>query len=81
VRGADKRYARQGDSGRVVTFHFCLECGSTIFWEPEQGLSLIAVAVGVFADPNFEGPTLSVWERRQHRWINAIGNEQIEHSD
>ena len=56
VKGADKRYARQADSGRVVTFHFCPEYGSTIFWEAEQRPDLIAVAVGMFADPDFEGP-------------------------
>jgi hypothetical protein len=81
VRGADKRYARQADSGRVVTFHFCPECGGTVFWEAEQRPTLIAVAIGMFADPDFEGPSLSVWERRQHPWTVAIGNQQIERSD
>jgi hypothetical protein len=81
VKGADKRYSRQGDSGRIVTFHFCPECGSTVFWEPEQRPDLMAVAVGMFANPDFKGPSLSVWERRQHPWTIAIGNQQIEHSD
>jgi hypothetical protein len=54
VKGADKRYARQADSGRIVTFHFCPECGSTVFWEAEQRPDLIAVAVGMFADPDVE---------------------------
>jgi hypothetical protein len=81
VKGADKSYPRQADSGRVVTFHFCPECGSTVFWEAEQRPDLIAVAVGMFADPDFEGPSLSVWERRRHPWTIAIGNQQIEHSD
>jgi hypothetical protein len=81
VRGADKRYARQADSGRVVTFYFCPECGGTVFWEAEQRPDLIAVAIGMFADPDFEGPSLSVWERRQHPWTVAIGNQQIERSD
>ena len=81
VTGADKRYARRADSGRVVTFHFCPECGGTVFWEAEQRPDLIAVAIGMFADPDFEGPSLSVWERRQHPWTVAIGNQQIERSD
>lgn len=81
VRGADKRYARRADSGRVVTFHFCPERGGTVFWEAEQRPDLIAVAIGMFADPDFEGPSLSVWERRQHPWTVAIGNQQIERSD
>jgi hypothetical protein len=64
-----------------VTFHFCPECGSTVFWEALQRPDLIAVAVGMFADSDFEGPRLSVWEGRQHPWTIAIGNQQIEHSD
>ena len=36
-----------------------------LFWETEQRPDLIAVAVGMFADPDFERPCLSVWERRK----------------
>jgi hypothetical protein len=35
----------------------------------------------MFADPDFEAPRLSVWERRQHPWTIAIGKQQIEHSE
>jgi hypothetical protein len=81
VTGADKSYARKGDSGRTVTFHFCPECGGTVFWEAEQRPDLIAVGVGTLADPDFEAPRHSVWERRRHPWTIAIGAQQIEHSD
>jgi hypothetical protein len=81
VAGADKTYARQADSGRVVTFYFCPECGGAVFWESERAPGLIAVAVGMFADPDFEAPHLSVWERRRHPWAIAIGSQQMEHSD
>jgi hypothetical protein len=64
-----------------VTFNFCPECGGTVFWEPEQRPELIAVAVGMFADPDFEKPRNSVWEKRQHPWTTAIAEQQIEHSD
>src|SRR5215467_5526785 len=32
VQGASKTYTRESASGKQVTFHFCPECGSTIFW-------------------------------------------------
>jgi hypothetical protein len=64
-----------------VTFNFCPECGGTVFWEAEQRPELIAVAVGMFADPDFEMPCNSVWEKRQHPWTTAIAEQQIEHSD
>ena len=81
AKGSAKRYARRADSGRTVTFNFCPECGGTVFWEPEQRPELIAVAVGMFADPDFEKPRNSVWEKRQHPWTTAIAEQQIEHSD
>jgi hypothetical protein len=81
AHGVAKQYARQGDSGRVVTFNFCLECGGTVFWQAEQRPDLIAIAIGMFADPTFQRPGLSVWERRQHPWTAAIGEQEIEHLD
>src|SRR6516165_5405660 len=56
AKGVVKRYARRADSGRTVTFHFCPDCGGTVFWEPEQRPELIAVAVGMFGDPDFGQP-------------------------
>ena len=81
AKGIAKRYARRAESGRTVRFNFCPECGGTVFWEPEQRPELIAVAVGTFADPDFEKPLNSVWEKRQHPWTTAIAEQQIEHSD
>jgi hypothetical protein len=81
VQGISKRFTRSSDSGRTVTFDFCSECGGTIFWQAEQRPDLIAVAVGSFADPTFEKPGHSVWERRQHPWTLAIGEQHFERSD
>ena len=78
--GVVKRYARVADSGRTVNFAFCPECGGTVFWEAEMRPDMILVAVGAFADPSFETPSLSVWERTQHPWTKAMGAEKIEHS-
>jgi hypothetical protein len=81
VQGVAKRYVRQADSGRTVTFSFCGECGGTVYWEAERNPDLIAVAVGAFADPGFEKPSISVGERRLHAWTLAIGEQSIEHAD
>ena len=82
AKGIAKRYARRADSGRTVTFNFCPECGGTVFFgNPSNAPELIAVAVGMFADPDFEKPRHSVWEKRQHPWTTAIAEQQIEHSD
>ncbi|HEY7687040.1 MAG TPA: GFA family protein [Dongiaceae bacterium] len=62
-------YKRSSDSGHGVTFHFCPDCGSTVYWEPERKPDAIAVAVGSFADPTFPAPTQSVWDERRHPWV------------
>jgi hypothetical protein len=81
AQGVAKRCIREADSGRRVTFSFCPDCGGTVFWTAEGRPDLIAVAVGAFADPGFEKPSLSVWERRRHSWIIAIGEHSIESLD
>jgi hypothetical protein len=47
-----------------VTFHFCPNCGSSVFWEPSRIPEAIAVAVGCFAILLFRSPrrpsTLSI---------------------
>jgi hypothetical protein len=80
-RGVGKQYERRADSGRMVILNFCPNCGTTIYWTAEQRPDLIAVAVGTFADPSFQMPRHSVWEKRQHPWITSIAEQQIEHSD
>jgi hypothetical protein len=78
--GIVKRYARVAESGRTVNFGFCPECGGTVFWEAEMRPDMILVAVGTFADPGFERPSLSVWERTQHPWTKAMDAEKMDHS-
>jgi hypothetical protein len=75
-----QQFARRGDSGRLVTFHFCPQCGGTVFWQAEQRPEFTAVAVGAFGDPTFASPRVSVWESRKHLWIGAIGELEIERS-
>jgi hypothetical protein len=33
IEGEHKIYARKGDSGSEIRFHFCPNCGSSVFWE------------------------------------------------
>jgi hypothetical protein len=69
VQGASKTSTRDSASGKPVTFHFCPECGSTIFWEPQRVPHLVGVAVGAFADPSFPQPQQSVWTDNKHAWL------------
>lgn len=78
VSGASKTCVRTGESGTRATFHFCPECGSTLFYLHEGMPGLVAVAVGGFADPEFPAPIYSVFEERKHHWVAIIG-DGIEH--
>ena len=69
--GPEKQFTRSSDSGFAVTFHFCPNCGSSVFWEPSRMPEWIAVAVGSFADPAFPAPSQSVYEHRRHSWVGT----------
>ncbi len=68
-QGATQSYTRQSDSGHPITFHFCPDCGSTVFWKPHRKLDAMAVAVGSFADPTFPPPTQAVFTAQRHPWV------------
>jgi len=70
AKGSSTQFRRGSDSGSAVTFHFCGVCGSTIWWEPERLPSMIGVAIGAFADPDFPAPMQATWDKRQHRWLH-----------
>lgn len=69
AEGASKCYVRSSDSGFPVRFHFCPNCGSTVYWEPQRKAGMIAVAIGSFADPSFPAPTQAVYIEHRHPWV------------
>ena len=69
VTGRFSDYVRASDHGGAVTFHFCPDCGATVYYTTADVPGLIAVPVGAFADSTFPPPTVSVFESRRHRWI------------
>jgi hypothetical protein len=76
VRGETKIFARPIED-RTVTNHFCPNCGGTVLWEASKREGLIAVAVGMFADPTFPQPVRSIYEEMKHPWIAFTG--KMEH--
>ena len=71
VAGRSTVYQRAGDEGPGARFHFCPQCGATLFYEPLDDESLIAIPVGAFADPGFPAPRVSVYEERKHPWVQV----------
>jgi hypothetical protein len=66
--GRSTTFSRRSDAGRSIRSHFCPECGTTVYWEPEAFPERIGVAVGAFADPAFRQPVRAVWTQSRHHW-------------
>lgn len=77
ISGRCSEYVRTGDEGTRARFRFCPDCGSTVYWTPDGMDDPVAIAVGAFADPQFPGPTVSVYEERMHAWVSMPAD--IEH--
>ena len=79
--GRASKFTRTADSGNAVTFSFCPDCGTTLYWEPQAFPDRITVAAGAFADPDFPAPRHSVYEERHHSWVVIATGAEIEHLD
>ena len=77
VSGPRAKFTREADSGGQVHSYFCPTCGSTICWEADNLPSMIAVAVGSFADPTYPAPVKSIFERSKHHWV--CFDDAVEH--
>ena len=71
VTGRHTDYARTSDEAdrKVHVFHFCPDCGGTVFCTEPDEPDVVAVPVGAFADPAFPQPTTSIYESRRHPWV------------
>ena len=74
--GRTNTFRRPADSGFDVVFHFCPQCGGTVWWEPGRMPDLVAVAAGAFADPDFPAPSQVVYGRHRHRWVRLPDIEE-----
>lgn len=69
ISGTSTGFALTGDEGSRAHFHFCPVCGATVYFQTEGAEDTIAIPIGVFADPLFPAPTVSVYEERMHAWV------------
>jgi len=71
IAGRSTRYPRTSDEAdrKVHVFHFCPDCGSTVFSTEPDEPDLIVVMVGAFADPSYPAPTESGYGARRHPWV------------
>ncbi|HMN80482.1 MAG TPA: GFA family protein [Burkholderiaceae bacterium] len=70
ARGRYNTYSRKGDSGRLVEFRFCPDCGASVYWSGEMRPDMTVVGVGSFNDPTFPMPERAVWAEARHPWVS-----------
>ncbi len=81
IAGKSKIWSHRGDSGNLITHHFCPDCGSTVHFSIDGKFDgLVAIPLGAFDDPYIAGPDYSVWEERKHDWVEILG-DSVEHLD
>jgi hypothetical protein len=68
LSGPSRVYEREVE-GRKLSYHFCPDCGSTVYWQAANHPGRYGIAVGAFADPSFPMPNRSVFERSRHEWV------------
>jgi len=51
-----------------ATYHFCPECGSTVYWDLAIAPDFLGAAVGTFTDPTFPPPMISGFEAYGVAW-------------
>jgi hypothetical protein len=78
VTGRYNDYVRASDEGGELIFHFCPDCGATVFNTTATDAD-VWIPVGGFADPSFPPPTVSIFESRRHPWVAVPA--AIEHHD
>ncbi len=66
--GSPKIFTRTGSMGTVYHFHFCPDCGSTVYWTVE-GSDEFGVSGGCFAASDMRKPDSVVYVSTAYRWI------------
>lgn len=68
ISGAYGTHARTGTVGTAYEFHFCRDCGSTVFWHA-NGDQAVGVAGGCVPVERHVSPQDVVWVRSKPAWF------------
>jgi hypothetical protein len=92
IEGQSTTWTFPSDSGKPAefrscdsegaTYHFCPECGSTVYWEMAIAPDFLGAAVGTFTDPTFPPPMISGFEAYGYPWArNLVSDLPMPHYD
>ena len=71
LEGRHTEYARVAESGNVLRFSFCPDCGTTVLYRNGALPGMVGLPVGGFADPEFAPTQLSIYEESRHPWVSV----------
>lgn len=73
TRGKTQRYR----SSETAVRHFCVDCGSPIFFERLTRPERLGVFVGSLDDPSEFKPDYHIWTSRQCSWLRLDGDDDV----
>jgi hypothetical protein len=80
IDGRSQVFTRIAESGNPADFHFCPDCGATVHFMTRNLPGMVAIPLGLFDDPSFVSPTISIWEQQRQPWVEILGAD-VEHID
>ena len=91
IEGQSKTWTFPSDSGKPAefrscdsegaTYHFCPECGSTVYLDISIAPDFLGAAVGAFTDPTFPPPMISGFEAYGAPWAMKVWDLPMPHYD
>lgn len=77
LAGRDKSFTRRGDEGSEITYHFCPDCGVSVWYTNDQ-VDGTAIPAGAFAPGDLPAPQTSVYDNRRPDWLDlTAGKMQV----
>lgn len=75
--GPAHSFARIGDDGMTITYHFCPTCGVSVWYENSGLPKAVMVPAGALAPAELPAPSVSVYDARCPAWLNIDTGDVI----
>lgn len=69
AQGRASQYVRVADRGNRLTYQFCPDCGTTVYYQIDKAPDVVAIPVGGFSQGGYPQPKFSVYESRRNPWV------------
>lgn len=76
-RGRAQSYARIGDDGGTIKYHFCPTCGVSVWYENSGLPEAVMVPAGALAPADLPAPSVSVYQARCPAWLRVDTDDVI----